>query len=289
MPYEIGKVFSDAVTGGIQRRNERSGGGSIARGRKDGYGYVGGRGAATVDAARIRADQAAADRDSRERLAGMSEGRKAETSGRALDIREGELERKARHDAVQERLRAVAIAAEDQLARVRTTNDGIKVLGWLMAKAREKDAYGRVDPEQVAGFGKLIDAVRTRLISPTSKGGYGLPGEEIDAMARKALGDLNAEFGGSVMSAGATVSDAGAPPAEDPMAALGGMPAAPAAPQQGGGLTAAWDASFGYPAPAGSGGAAPQMAGVGALEAEDEIDLSWADALPGTKPPQIPR
>lgn len=178
MPYQIGKVFSDSVLDRLASRAERRGGhgGTVTQDRR-GRGGGGGDG---VEAARIRAETA--DKDRAARVAGQQA---------ALGQRREEAQVRAGESAGRARARAIAANAEAALAQVRSSRDGLRLIGWLESKAREKDAYGRVDPELVQAMAPLIQAARQRLVGPTDQGGLGLPDDGISSAAARAIAQLS--------------------------------------------------------------------------------------------------
>lgn len=174
MPYQIGKVFSDSVLDRLASRAEARGGrgGSVTQDRRA---KVGGGGAG-VEAARIRADTA--DKDRAARVAGQQA---------ALGQRQAEAQVRQGESAGRARARAIAASAEAALAQVKSARDGLRLMGWLESKAREKDAYGRIDPELVQAMKPLIQEARRRLVAPPAEGGLGLPDDGISDAATRAI------------------------------------------------------------------------------------------------------
>jgi hypothetical protein len=174
MPYEIGKVFSDAVLSQIDRARERrlGSGGSITRGPR---GQGGGGSSPTVEAARIRSANDEADRASREKIAGMNDEGKSSRAAASLDVRKGAADSTARHQQRSDALRAAAELFDEQFKRVRTGVEGADLLRKMYATAYAKDPYGRTDPELVRQVGDLIRWAKQQLASPVEKGGLALP------------------------------------------------------------------------------------------------------------------
>ena len=145
MGYQIGKVFSDSVLDRLaSRADRRSDGhaGSVTRTRNPKV--SGGGSNANLEAAKIRA--ATADKD-----------RAARTAGQEATI-------SARREGASARERAAAIAAAGQraLGQVKTAQDGLRLIAWMQSKAREKDAYGRVDPDLAQRYPLLRQPTRYR-------------------------------------------------------------------------------------------------------------------------------
>lgn len=258
MPYQIGKVFSDSVLDRLASRAESRGGhgGKVTQDRR-------GKGGNAVEAARIRADTA--DKDRAARVAGQQA---------TLGQRQQEAQIRQGESAGRSRARAIAANAEAALAQVKTARDGLRLIGWLESKSREKDAYGRIDPELVQAMGPLIQEARRRLVAPTTQGGLGLPDDGISDAATKALSALDGE------GSPADVPDLGGnflERAADSVLSAGRQAAGQAAPKA---------------APAKVGGAPPasenplQHRSPGADSGDDLGDTSWTSAFDtGEKPP----
>ncbi len=155
MDFSIGKVFSDSI---VHKQ------GPSSRVTTRYYPRDSGGESDVLQAARIRADTAEKDRLRKER-----------TSDRALDIREGDLARKTVQDERLAKIREVAARAELELRGVKSWQDGVRIVERIMRSARAKDAYGRVDKEQVKLYSDLLEQVKTHLLAPPAQGGLGLP------------------------------------------------------------------------------------------------------------------
>lgn len=227
MPYQIGKVFSDSVLDRLASRAEARGGhgGTVTQDRR-GKGAGGG---GAVEAARIRADTA--DKDRAARVAGQQA---------TLGQRQAEAQVRQGESAGRARARAIAANAEAALAQVKTARDGLRLIGWLESKAREKDAYGRIDPELVQAMAPLIQEARRRLVAPTAEGGLGLPDDGISDAATRAISGMTddgspsdvPDLGGgfldraadAIRGAGATVAGAAKGATRAAVATVGSRP-----------------------------------------------------------------
>lgn len=221
MPYEIGKVFSDSVTNAFTQAKAQAASqpSTFTRGPRNRLD----RNETNLEAARIRSATADADRASKERLAGASEARKADTSQTALGIRQQNADEVARHNQRTERLRGVTQAFDMDLKTVRTAQQGADLLRRLYRTAYEKDAYGRSDPELIQLVGGIIDHAKQQMTLPVDKGGFGLPGSRgrgdtdgiedayREIMRELATGMQGGGVGGAAPAGGGRVQSGGAP------------------------------------------------------------------------------
>lgn len=172
MPYEIGKVFSDSVMAMLQRQREQGAqpGTRIGRAPRSMGRGTGGM-SPTVEAARIRADTAKADREAKAAAAGKPK--------EMTDYQKKSLE-----------LREAAHAFRERAADAKTEDEGVKIVADIIDKMHKTDIFGREGEARLREFAALLQDVRVRLIGSPQAGGLGLPRAKIDVAVSAGINEM---------------------------------------------------------------------------------------------------
>jgi hypothetical protein len=149
------------------------------------------------------------------RAAASEEGKSVRAENRN-ELTGKDLKRRAERDRRILALKEVGQRADVALRAVKTAQDGAKLIAQMTKWAREKDAYGRTDPDLVAQMSQLIEQARAQLTTPVEKGGFGLPADVINRAAMREQADLSEGMGpegvsGPAPDAGGTPISGGAP------------------------------------------------------------------------------